>query len=442
MQTGRHGFTDGWRRWSRSLLGRPFGLVAIGGAVLLVVALGVLDLRAFLNFGLFGIRTPKHTPPSLEGVVLSFAWPEMPSSMGVSSTDALAVWSDALIGAEEIPVHVEESLVAKDEAEKEVQWHLRLSWSDGSETRLSVTRDLLLFDAARSVAWVSESLRREVEALVSRLEERTYGELLTWAEVRPHFPVGGEARVRDLETGLSFDVYRHRGDSHADVEPLTVADTETLKRIYGGAWSWKRRSVVVSLGERQVAGSMNGMPHGWGDIFDNEFVGHFCIHFWKSRVHGTWREDPGHQLMVAKSAGRLLETLDEASPEELASWALAAVNHRDVLSLRHMAWPIYPDAEDFYTMFSRIVLPVRHLSHHGTRVVERNETAATVEVNLTSYYHHPDPDLGFSLRFTIQLYRRGSSSPWRVDMSSLLPLLSPAGHVSTVNTNVSLACMD
>ena len=154
------------------------------------------------------------------------------------------------------------------------------------------------------------------------------------AEVAAHFSVGGRALVRDLETGLTFTVRRHRGDSHADVEPLTREDAAVLKRIYGG--EWKRRAAVVSVGPLQVAASMNGMPHGWGDIFDNEFVGHFCLHFAGSRVH-TLGVDDGHQLMVLKSSGRLVEELDRASPEEVAKLAVAAVNHQDVVSLRHLA---------------------------------------------------------------------------------------------------------
>src|SRR5690606_37908128 len=108
-------------------------------------------------------------------------------------------------------------------------------------------------DAASGAVYEGVALRARVEALSRALAARTFGERLTWDQVRPHFPVGGTAEVRDLETGLTFRVHRHRGDAHADVEPLTAADAQTLKRIYGGEWSWKRRAVVVTLGERRVA---------------------------------------------------------------------------------------------------------------------------------------------------------------------------------------------
>ena len=173
-------------------------------------------------------------------------------------------------------------------------------------------------------------------------------------------PVGGKAEVRDLESGLRFQVYRHRGDAHADVEPLTPADADTLKAIYGGEWSWKRRAAILYLDGEQIAASMNGMPHGWGDLFDNEFVGDFCIHFEGSRVHTSWREDPGHQLMVAKAAGLLVETLDASGPEALVKWAVAAVNHREVVALRYLA--AQGDTLPFSEPFSRIAQPIRHIT--------------------------------------------------------------------------------
>ena len=48
---------------------------------------------------------------------------------------------------------------------------------------------------------------------------------------------------------------------------------------------------------------MNGMPHGAGAIKDNDFDGHFCIHFYASRTHGGNRVDERHQNMVLKAAG-------------------------------------------------------------------------------------------------------------------------------------------
>ena len=52
------------------------------------------------------------------------------------------------------------------------------------------------------------------------------------------------------------------------------------------------------IGGKNIAASMNGMPHGGESISNNSFVGHFCIHFTNSRTHGTNRVDPDHQAAV------------------------------------------------------------------------------------------------------------------------------------------------
>ena len=46
---------------------------------------------------------------------------------------------------------------------------------------------------------------------------------------------------------------------------------------------------------------MNGMPHGTSTI-DNDFGGHFCIHFKNSKTHGTDRVDPDHQKCVTTAS--------------------------------------------------------------------------------------------------------------------------------------------
>ena len=46
------------------------------------------------------------------------------------------------------------------------------------------------------------------------------------------------------------------------------------------------------------AASMNGMPHGTDMISGNNFDGHFCIHFHKSKTHGTDKVDAVHQNCV------------------------------------------------------------------------------------------------------------------------------------------------
>lgn len=128
--------------------------------------------------------------------------------------------------------------------------------------------------------------------------------LLSWHTVHRIFEVGSVVRIVDVETGRSFYAKRRGGQQHADCEPLTASDTSVLRSLYGGRWSWNRRAVLVELDGQYVAGSINGMPHGQSSIPDNGFPGHFCLHFYGSKTHGTGSTCPDHQKMVLYAAGR------------------------------------------------------------------------------------------------------------------------------------------
>ncbi|MBQ8537465.1 MAG: peptidoglycan-binding protein [Clostridia bacterium] len=112
-------------------------------------------------------------------------------------------------------------------------------------------------------------------------------------------PKGATFTVKDVKTGKTFTCKRWSGANHLDAEPLTAKDAATMKSIYGGSWSWKRRAILVKYGDNVYAASMNGMPHGSQTISSNDFDGHFCIHFYKSKTHETKRVDSAHQNAVA-----------------------------------------------------------------------------------------------------------------------------------------------
>jgi LysM repeat protein len=132
-----------------------------------------------------------------------------------------------------------------------------------------------------------------------------YGEMADWWTVASEvFTIGTTATVTDLDSGLTYRVVRKGGTNHADCQPLTAADTAKMKQAYGGSWSWTRHAILVNVNGRVFAASQNGMPHGGQSIYDNNFNGHFCIHFLNSRTHGTNRVDPAHQAAVHKAAGR------------------------------------------------------------------------------------------------------------------------------------------
>ena len=113
-------------------------------------------------------------------------------------------------------------------------------------------------------------------------------------------PKGATFKVKDIKTGKVFTVKRWSGANHLDAEPSTKSDTATMKSIYG-SWSWKRRAILVKYNGHVYAASMNGMPHGTQTISGNNFEGHFCIHFYGSKTHGTKKVDEMHQNCVAEA---------------------------------------------------------------------------------------------------------------------------------------------
>lgn len=131
-----------------------------------------------------------------------------------------------------------------------------------------------------------------------------YGELLNWEYANWLFNHGSTAVIKDLQTGVTFNVSRIGGGNHADCEPLTAQDTAVMKSLYGGSWSWQVRPVLLIYQGREIAASMAGMPHGFDTIANNDFYGMFDLHFLGSRTHNTNAEDPQHQQAVLRAAGR------------------------------------------------------------------------------------------------------------------------------------------
>ncbi|NLB91762.1 MAG: SH3 domain-containing protein, partial [Clostridiales bacterium] len=115
-------------------------------------------------------------------------------------------------------------------------------------------------------------------------------------------PKGAVFTIKDVASGATFQAKRWSGGNHMDVEPVSQEDAETMKSIYGGSWSWKRRAILMKYNGHVYAGSMNGMEHGDDTISGNGMKGHFCIHMKNSKTHGSEKVDQEHQNMVAKAA--------------------------------------------------------------------------------------------------------------------------------------------
>jgi len=111
---------------------------------------------------------------------------------------------------------------------------------------------------------------------------------------------GGYAYIYDIDTGLTLRIKRKGGTNHMDVEPASKKDTATLKKIAGGAFSWKSHAVVLIKGGWYIAAAINTQPHGEYTIKDNDFPGQFCLHMVGSRTHETNKVNPEHQKSIER----------------------------------------------------------------------------------------------------------------------------------------------
>jgi len=140
-------------------------------------------------------------------------------------------------------------------------------------------------------------------AVKERASEK-HGEYLDWwTEAQYVFPIGKIATVRDFQTGRAFQVKRTIGANHADCEPLTANDAAIMKEVWGGSYSWKERAVIVEVDGRKIAASMASMPHDIQYITNNNFDGHFDIHFRNSTRHSDGKISESHQKQVRIAAG-------------------------------------------------------------------------------------------------------------------------------------------
>jgi hypothetical protein len=153
-------------------------------------------------------------------------------------------------------------------------------------------------------------------------------EPLAWDIVDTLLPRYSKFTVIDWETGKTFQVQRRAGKNHTDVQPLTHQDTKIMKDIYGGKWSWKRRAILVKHKDYLIAASMHGMPHGAGAL-QNNFPGHFCIHFTGSTTHRSKKMDLSHRLMIMKSAGEIKDYIAQSTSDELIHAFIEALDQKD-----------------------------------------------------------------------------------------------------------------
>ena len=116
--------------------------------------------------------------------------------------------------------------------------------------------------------------------------------------------------IYDPESGISYQVHMFSYGKHAEIEPLTAADTARMEEIFGGnTWTPKPVWVIFADGTIRIA-TTHSMPHEVQHITDNDFPGHACLHFPRTMAQVT---------SIGPYATRHQNTVDKAWAELQAS---------------------------------------------------------------------------------------------------------------------------
>lgn len=106
-------------------------------------------------------------------------------------------------------------------------------------------------------------------------------ELMQWyADIKSYLQRNPNFTVYEPVSGKQWNMRLLSAGHHADSEPLTAADTAIMYEVWGNKWVWDEKPVYVRLANGTwVIASMPNMPHLSGNIKDNNFDGHTCVHF-------------------------------------------------------------------------------------------------------------------------------------------------------------------
>ena len=91
----------------------------------------------------------------------------------------------------------------------------------------------------------------------------------------------------DPDSGISWQVHMFSYGKHAEIEPLTAADTERMYQVCGYQdWTPKPVWVIFADGTIRIA-TTHSVPHEVQHITDNNFAGHSCLHFPRTQAQVT-----------------------------------------------------------------------------------------------------------------------------------------------------------
>ena len=135
-------------------------------------------------------------------------------------------------------------------------------------------------------------------------------QLLHWFnDIKPSLKNGAILLIYDPSTGISWNLKVLSRGRHCDSEPLTKTDTENMVKAFGGVNTWNQKGVYVKLPSGVwTIGSTHDMPHMSGNIKDNGFDGHLCVHFLRDMSEAK-QNDPSYGVANQETIRKLWKSL-------------------------------------------------------------------------------------------------------------------------------------
>ncbi len=130
------------------------------------------------------------------------------------------------------------------------------------------------------------------------------GALVSWDEVKTLLTVGNTYKVIDCYSGTEFHMVFTGGENHAEMECASASDSATYKQLFGGEYNYSKRPFLIVIGDKRIAASLQGYPHGTDSVSGNEADGHSCMYFDGSLSHVGALSDIEHVTQVYKAAGK------------------------------------------------------------------------------------------------------------------------------------------
>lgn len=160
----------------------------------------------------------------------------------------------------------------------------------------------LLFAKNAPRAKIPDSVHIAIGPIHETLE--ITGDIMAWNDVKAQLTVGEIYKATDCNTGRNFSLIFSGGVNHAEMELASSEELDEFMKICGDEFNYYKRPVLIEIGGRQIAASIQCYPHGSETIADNGMNGHICVFFKDSLSHVGQLPDVEHNANVYAASGQ------------------------------------------------------------------------------------------------------------------------------------------